>query len=341
MTDSAFQPLRRPVLGHVVEWDQATDRYRVVVAADGQVLHEGALEDCEQRLVARLEELHGHGRPVVRLPTLGGLQFWSDVFWYADWRIQENAFTGHHRLLDPDDWRRAWGTREACRAAFEAIRLEERVTLPADHLVLLLHGLGRTRGSLARLRRALAAAGFASAAVGYPSTRQSIEEHAAGLSGLLDALDGVKRVSFVTHSLGGIVARHTLATPAAWQQRIEVGRLAMLAPPSHGSSLADALREFLPFRLIAGPSGQELTTAEFDAVPMPTCRFGIVAGGRGDGRGWNPWVPGDDDGVVGVDEARLPGAEDFTMVSGLHSFLMNDPDVVDAVVRYLTTGGFR
>ena len=44
------------------------------------------------------------------MPTLGGKVFWGDNFIYAGWRIQENVVTGHHRLLDPDDVRQAWGT---------------------------------------------------------------------------------------------------------------------------------------------------------------------------------------------------------------------------------------
>ena len=34
----------------------------------------------------------------------------------------------------------------------------------------------------------------------------------------------------------------------------------------------------------------------------------VLAGGRGDIRGYNPKIPGDDDGVVGVEEMSLPGA---------------------------------
>ena len=62
--------------------------------------------------------------PPVNLPapTLGGKQLWADVFLYADWRIQEHVWTGHVRLLDPDDGRRGGGTYVQGRAVFETLR---------------------------------------------------------------------------------------------------------------------------------------------------------------------------------------------------------------------------
>ena len=59
---------------------------------------------------------------------------------------------------------------------------------PADHLVVLLHGLGRTRHSLARMDRALTIAGFTTLRLGYPSMRQPIEQHAAVVAKRLDEI---------------------------------------------------------------------------------------------------------------------------------------------------------
>ena len=48
--------------------------------------------------------------PNLSTKTLGGTQFWSDVLVQRDWRIQRNAWTGHHRLLDGQNSRHAWGS---------------------------------------------------------------------------------------------------------------------------------------------------------------------------------------------------------------------------------------
>ncbi len=51
----------------------------------------------------------------LEIQTLGGKYLWADVHLLAGWRIQKNILTGHFRLLDDTDKRRAWGTYENCQ----------------------------------------------------------------------------------------------------------------------------------------------------------------------------------------------------------------------------------
>src|SRR5262249_11682411 len=129
-----FKRLRPPVLGLVVEEDEGTGFCRLV-AADNEVLFEGARGSCGRKLGGELKARHGTGNVNVPFPTLGGKQLWGDVFFQGAWRIQENALTGHHRLLDTGDKRRAWGTYEACRVAFEEARLREGIRPRSERLV--------------------------------------------------------------------------------------------------------------------------------------------------------------------------------------------------------------
>jgi pimeloyl-ACP methyl ester carboxylesterase len=342
MDPESFQTLRPPVLGYQLLRESAGDRYGLIRAdSPAELLRVGTLEECEAELVVLLEAEYGTGEVNLPMRTFGGLQLWADRYWFAGWRIQESVLTGHCRLLDAAHTRRAWGTYEACRAVFEAERVRLGLRQRSEHLVVLLHGLFRAHGSLDRLARRLGDEGYAVANLDYPSTRRSIAEHAEGLTEVLDSLEGIARVSFVTHSLGALVAREALAGDPPWRERIEVGRLVMIAPPSQGSSFAGALRDFLPFEWLAGPAGQEVVEEEARAIPRPDVPFGIIAGGRGDGEGWNPWLEGDDDGIVSVEETRLSGAADFLLVDGVHTFLMNDAEVVEAVVRFLEVGRFE
>jgi hypothetical protein len=281
-------------------------------------------------------------RPNLPLPTLGGRQLWADRHWFAGWRVQQHAWTGHARLLDANNVRQAWGSLEACEAALQQARTERGLSLASNRVAILVHGLGRSRASMSKLAEALEAQGWEVLDMGYPSTRRSLEEHAAQLAGLLDhlAADGARQVDFVTHSLGGLVVRSALGRQDTWRDQLEIGRLAMLAPPSQGSSLAQALKDFVPFRMIMGEVGPELALDEAGKVPAPACRFGIVAAQRGDGGGWNPLLKGEDDGVVTVEETKLEGMEDFLLVRGLHTFVMAKPEVVAAVLQYLETGDF-
>jgi hypothetical protein len=76
-------------------------------------------------------------------------------------------------------------------------------------------------------------------------------------------------------------------------------------------------------------------------LPTPKFEFAIIAGARGAPGGFNPLVPGDDDGTVAVASTRLPGAKDFVTVNCIHSFLMSNKHVVDYTVRFIQEGRLR
>jgi hypothetical protein len=61
----------------------------------------------------------------------------------------------------------------------------------------------------------------------------------------------------------------------------------------------------------------------------------ILIGGTGDGRGYNPMIAGDDDGVVASAETALPGLEP-EFVGGLHSTLQWRADVLARAAAFLS-----
>lgn len=278
-------------------------------------------------------------KPNLPLPTLGGAQVWADLRWRDGWRIQQNVLTGHARLLDPQNVRRAWGEASACLAELDA-RVPRRA--PPDGgrpLVILLHGMGRTRVSFARMQRELEAGGWRCARLSYPSTRRSIPEHAAWLEGVLAALaeDGQARsVSFVTHSLGGVLLRATLARGGPWRAALPVERIVMLGPPNQGSEFADRLAGARVFRWLYGETGIGLVPEEVRRIPPPDVPFLVIAGARGDARGWNPFLPGDDDGVVTVAETRLAGAAAHLTVPSIHTFLAAHRQAIEHTQAFLS-----
>ncbi len=75
-------------------------------------------------------------------------------------------------------------------------------------------------------------------------------------------------------------------------------------------------------------------------LAIPQFEFGIIAGGTGDGRGYNRLLNGDNDLIVTVEETRLPGAHDFLCVPVMHTFLMDDRRVEEATLRFLNDGYF-
>jgi hypothetical protein len=280
--------------------------------------------------------------PNLTLPTLGGKQLWADLWVRSGWRIQRSIVTGHHRLLGPGDARHAAGSFTHCRDVFERLRIARALPDPPAHAVLCLHGIFRSKDTFAPMARALGAAGYHAVTVNYPSTRRPLAAHADQVAEILDGLpSSTTHVSFVTHSMGGMVARTLLAREGPWRARIQPHRLLMIATPNRGADLVPWLEYIPALYAAAGPALHELHPARAVAVPPPAIPFATIAGVRGDPRGWNPLLPGDDDMTVAASSVRLEGADDHLEISALHTFIAADPRVIRAAIRYLETGRLR
>jgi pimeloyl-ACP methyl ester carboxylesterase len=306
------------------------------------------------------------------MPTMGGKQFWSDELFFHQWRIQRNVFTGHCRLLDGRDLRHAWGTYEECEAALDRIKQERRLPRMHGKAVVVLHGLFRSRAAMDSLCRYVEKkGGYQVFNVEYPSTQRDIGEIAKSLRHIIDHLDGIEEINFVGHSMGNIVIRHYFGDlergngvrpgsgisgpnqrppqtdypliPQAGLTPPRFGRFVMLGPPNQGARLAQVLASNALFRQIAGEAGQELGVdwpRLEKRLATPAFEFGIVAGGRNGPKGYNPMLLSDNDGVVGVETAKLDGARDFVVVPVLHSFLPDDARVQQYTLHFLQHGRF-
>ncbi|HYD97831.1 MAG TPA: alpha/beta fold hydrolase [Alphaproteobacteria bacterium] len=216
-----------------------------------------------------------------------------------------------------------------------------------EDLVVLVHGLGRSYRSMARLERHLRRAGYRTRNWDYPSRRFSL----AGLIALFhDYIEAAARpgqtVHFVGHSLGGLIIRGALLRPVGCR----IGRIVMIGTPNRGAGIVDRLgHTFLP-EFIFGPSIRELgrEAATLKALGVPTAEIGIIAGtGR-----WHPFNPSsyinalvlrdaDHDGTVEVESTRLDGMADFLAVPYNHTFIHLQPDVIGQVVHFLGSGQFK
>ena len=285
---------------------------------------------------------------VAALLTLGLLsvgqfgcrQYWEDQRIYAGWQVQAHQPTGFCRLLDRAGRLRAAGRGETCAEALGRAKSDQGLRPESRHLVIMLHGLGRTPTIFRRMEKALEEAGYEAVAISYPSLSKDVGDHMAHLERLLDRLEEVERVSFVTHSLGALVLRETLARDGAWRYRLDLGRAVMLAPPNQGSDLARALNAVGPFHFFGGPSAGQLGQGAVFAAPPPLLEFGVIAGGTADSRGFNPLLSANNDGIVTVAETRLGGAGDFLVVPVIHTVIASAPETIAATLSFLAKGRF-
>ncbi len=213
--------------------------------------------------------------------------------------------------------------------------------------VILLHGLGRTALSLARLERAVAGAGYRVQAWRYPSRRHAIAELVAQFRRQLSGWAAAGGpVHFVGHSLGAILIRAGLIDPPPFP----LGRIVMIAPPNNGVRLVRTFRNWPQLAALYGRPARELASGArwLRELGAPAAEIGVIAGDRR----FHPLNPTSylnalsgnrhaHDGTVEVASARLAAMADFLVVRANHTFICNHPEVIRETVHFLNSGKFR
>jgi len=206
--------------------------------------------------------------------------------------------------------------------------------------VVLLHGILNPALIMAPIARRLRQDGYRVVNWGYPGRRRLIEEHAAALEAQVRHIDGDGPIHFVGFSLGGLVIRYYLThfdSPRA-------GRLVMIASPNLGTAKVDVYYSRGWFRRLYGTKAMAQLRASnrrfFEEMGIPGIEFGVIAGGRGNDRGFSRLLQGDDDGAVSVESAKLAGAADFILLPHTHTVLVLAPETARQATTFLRTGRF-
>jgi pimeloyl-ACP methyl ester carboxylesterase len=211
--------------------------------------------------------------------------------------------------------------------------------------VVLLHGLAQPSWRLHPLASRLRAEGYETRLLSYPSTRMRIEEITACLRDTsLDRefWETAHRVHFVTHSMGGLVARRYLDRYKRDIPANKIGRVVMIAPPNKGSEVADRFHRSRLHRWLYGPALSDLTTdARQSGDGKPGFEFGVIAGSKH----WlYPFgarmIKRPNDGRVAIDNTKLAGMKDHIVIGGSHTFIVDRPQTHRQVVHFLQKGAF-
>lgn len=201
--------------------------------------------------------------------------------------------------------------------------------------LLLVHGMGRTPLSLARLARFLRKEGYQVERLGYVAALESFDRIRRRVRHRLEALARTgEAYALIGHSLGGLALRAALCG-------LEAGpaHLVMLATPNQPSRLARRLHRLWPYRLVCGDSGQLLARPEFFLqIPTPAVPYTIIAGSAGPRGRRSPFGEDTNDWVVAVEETKVVPGDRPTILPVGHTFMMNDRRVQLAIRQALEQG---
>lgn len=203
--------------------------------------------------------------------------------------------------------------------------------LKEQKVVVLIHGLMRTSASMMFLSSYLKKQGYEVQYYNYPSAKNTIHEHGLYLNEYVKnilAEHPKATFYFVTHSLGGIIARDALAQLSPEQLK-RIGGLIMLAPPNQGSALAKLSMKAFPMLSYFVKPLAELSSeqnAMVHTIAIPKTKIGIIAGRY--------------DAKVPPASARLEGQAEPILVNSTHTFIMNNAQAKILILRFIEEGSF-
>lgn len=212
-----------------------------------------------------------------------------------------------------------------------------------NQCIVLIHGLWRSGYAMKPLQEYLNNYGFTTIAINYPSTETSIENLATNF--VAPAVDecqaqGMKRIHFVTHSMGGIVARMYLQNHSL----PENSRVVMLSPPNQGSEFSKRFGDTSWYEWLVGPAAITLTkdsNGVINSLKPIKEEVGIIAAYREWSLWPSSWLPEPNDGTVAVQNMRLAEMQDFILLEAGHAMMRHDEKVKFQIVHFLKHGRFK
>lgn len=199
--------------------------------------------------------------------------------------------------------------------------------------VLLVHGLGRTSGSMRWLGRDLRRAGHRPYYFTYFAWAEPYDRIVGRLRARLHPFrSGAAPYAVVGHSLGGLLLRAALASDAGRAPEV----LVLLGTPGRSPLMARRALRTAPLRWATRDCGERLATSRlFEELPEPDCPYVVIAGTRGLYGRWSPFGLEPNDGLVAVSETRLGTPDHLVTVRAAHTFMMNNAEVRSHIRRAL------
>lgn len=213
-------------------------------------------------------------------------------------------------------------------------------TNPKSGTVVFVHGFMRTSKNMSALASSFRKDGWHVENWSYPSRQKYIEEHAKDLVDRLNQISKQspgKPISFVTHSMGGLVVRCALNLKDC-PNEAKIGRAVLIAPPNKGSVFARNLANYKLSRNVLGnKSGSQLMKTPLDGFDrlgnFPDSMPVLIISGTA---GFNPMISEVNDGKIGLHETCLNTKHFHEKVFAGHSWICYMPTVINKTKKFLS-----
>ena len=213
----------------------------------------------------------------------------------------------------------------------------------SNQKIFVLHGYGSPKFMMNKIDRELKKEQFITENYSYKS--MSVDLDSLGNQLYQD----VKRskfdtVSFVTHSMGALVVRSMLKYSLSDKDFPKIHRIVMIAPPNSGAEIADFYASFEILKKLLGPNIEHMTT-DSDSyarkLPIPyNTEVGIIVALRGKKFGYNPFIKGDNDGLLTPERTKLGIEKDVAYIKTSHNLATQKSIVSDLIIEFLKFGAF-
>lgn len=201
--------------------------------------------------------------------------------------------------------------------------------------VILVHGLWVRGWIMTLLGLQLRRCGFHTIIFSYPSIHASLSQNALLLSRFVAGI-AAPRIHFVGHSLGGLLLLQMLAE----YPEPRTGRVLLMGSPYHASYAASKLARSMPGQWLIGRSMRQWLGQKAPVCPHQYA-VGSIAGCMSLGIGkLLGGLPHPNDGVVTVEETRLPAASDWIVLNVSHTGMLFSARVARQVCAFLRQGHF-
>jgi pimeloyl-ACP methyl ester carboxylesterase len=200
-------------------------------------------------------------------------------------------------------------------------------SLHAKEVVILLHGLGRHASSMKYIKKNLVSENLEIYSLDYESRLQNFNQNVSEIHSKIKALqfNEDRKISFIGHSLGGLVAMKILSELPAERR----GLCITLGSPFYGSPVLEFLKKISSVNNFYGPIFNELAYFDADTVfegdVHPVCLVGKECPVYLNFFGWM-FINKEryHDCLVGASSASYNKAQSITMVKTHHNGLLFD-----------------